>query len=396
MGTAETHDLPATGAVRIAAWVLRVAVAAMAVGYALPLVQGEASAISEYLSIGEGGAPSWLDKAAGFTLLALAAVTLLYPVTPAPLLIGAWVLGEAICKMQGGLGEFPELAILAAAARCLAPFALLFLLPWPGKYAKAHWQSDLAINLVRVGVAAAFIAHGIEAYRLHPIFIEYLTVAGDRLLNADMQTAAAEWMLRIIGVVDIVAGVALLGTCPCFRTAKWPIKWIARLLLGAITGVVIYEMEVWREPAHFVSYLAEEGSYWLGVEMTTQFVTITLAVVAGLCTAWAAPHWPVLTLWMAVWGLITAAARVIHADLTGLDEALARAPHALAPLSLLLYWAYAPRERMSKQQRAIRTTGLRTIGEGEQADDSSSSSSSNRPATPASQQQPGRPMTRPI
>lgn len=350
--------------VKGAAWILRIVIACQAIGAALPLIRGlDHSSLNSYLFLNlhlEESLAQTIDLIAGYTLLVAALLTIIYPIGPIVILTGIWAGILAWATVQTDGTTYPELAPFAGAMRIMSPLALLFLIAWPKRYAHSKWRGSVAMLLLRLAIAAAFIAHGIEAFRLLPKFTDLIITAGDNLLGAAIEEPTAHWLLRLIGTADIAIAIALIGTCPCFKRKSSWLKWGWRTLVGAGAGAAVMQLEQLREPATFVTHLSEQGTYWFGIEITTTFLINTSAIVVGLCVAWITPHWRAITWYMAFWGIITALSRMIYqfndtpfegGNLwqsikhyfiafggDGLDGTLLRLTHFGAPLAMYTYW----------------------------------------------------------
>ena len=115
-------------------------------------------------------------------------------------------------------------------ARICAPLGLLLLRRERGELSEDERRIDWAMQLLRWTIAVAFIAHGIEAVQLNPVFLDLLINSSQRLVGVSLSQATAETYLSIIGVIDIIVAFA----CVSFRwrSVLW---WMA--LWGAATAV---------------------------------------------------------------------------------------------------------------------------------------------------------------
>jgi len=214
-----------------------------------------------------------IQQAAGWLMLIAGFCTLLRPCAAVlgPVALVQFLLAVAMWRIDDGFSlESKWLApqvtalfpLLTQMARYAAPVGLLLLDPWRVERPLTDRRVHFAIGLLRWAVAITFLAHGIEAWRLHPEFIDYWIATSERFFGTRMSQQTAQWLLRLIGMVDILTAV----TCVCTR---------------------------WR-------------------------------------TVW----W-----WMAFWGGLTAASRIIAFGVSiGWSATLMRAPHCGIPLAVALYF----------------------------------------------------------
>ena len=133
--------------------------------------------------------------------------------------IAIWFFLIAVATFtQGGTFGAPY-ALFAHSARYA--FALLIVL-------FAHHPAR-GEQVARSVIAITFFAHGLEAWALHPRFVDYIIAGFDNVLGFRIEQAVAEWMLRAIAVIDIV--VALLVVLKRWKTV---VVWMA--IWGAATA----------------------------------------------------------------------------------------------------------------------------------------------------------------
>lgn len=237
---------------------LRVAIALTCVGTAARLLMYGGPVLS-WLWLGldwSEGAAVKLEYAAAFGLLACVPFVFWRKSWPVLKLIAAWLLFSAIATMMVEPWH-PELEPAAQAARYLAPLALAALSMKSVNRKLAEW-------LLRVGTAATFIAHGIEALLSRAQFLDYLIGSTWKLASYDLPESGARGILLTIGVIDVLAGAAIL-------------------------------------------------------------IPRRLRLVA---------------LWLGVWGLLTAASRVVYLGAPNWPETLIRVTNGAAPFTLFLLWTY--------------------------------------------------------
>ncbi len=153
---------------------------------------------------------------AGTLLAALGSLAVVIARAPRLRLIGAamasgWFVALPLAEWRIGGAPFTELALVAQATRIAAP---LVLAVWDRQHA-AEW-------LLRPAVALTFAAHGLEAFRLHPAFVDYLLAADRFVFGAGLTQHGAELLLRVIGVHDLaLATFVLLG-----GRRAWVLGWM--------------------------------------------------------------------------------------------------------------------------------------------------------------------------
>ncbi|TPV93219.1 MAG: hypothetical protein B7733_21895 [Myxococcales bacterium FL481] len=108
---------------------------------------------------------------------------------------------------QGGK-PFPALTLPAHATRLALPLAVAFAFDPSVRGTRRVQHLEW---ILRISAALTFTAHGLEALRLHPRFVDLLIVASDRLVGIRLPQSGAEMTLRIIGLVDIVVAFAAVA-----------------------------------------------------------------------------------------------------------------------------------------------------------------------------------------
>lgn len=196
---------------RAATWALRLSVAASCIGYGIYQLRF-GSPIGEYLF----NERDWseeamltLENVSAAAFIGAGLLTLWVVWWPVLVALSLWLLVWTLCTWRLG-GQFgSELTPMADATRYLAPLALGVLA------AAAQSSSGARVRaaewLLRIMLAATFVGHGLEALRLHPIFLDYLIGAASHLLDWRMSQQAAEVTLRLIGVTDLALAVAIVS-----------------------------------------------------------------------------------------------------------------------------------------------------------------------------------------
>lgn len=115
-------------------------------------------------------------------------------------LASAWYATLALMQWRMGGEPFSHLALLAHSSRIAAPLLLAVL----DRRALTAW-------VLRLAVAGTFLAHGYEAWNLHPAFIDYLLSADMRLFKLGLTQPGAEALLHLIGIHDFIIAALTLG-----------------------------------------------------------------------------------------------------------------------------------------------------------------------------------------
>jgi hypothetical protein len=177
---------------------------------------------------------------AGWLLIVAAGLTLLRPCWPVLLPVALWQLLLAGAHTWLGGGFWAEVSLPAHATRILAPLALAIVDPWPARapLSPARWEAG--VWLLRGAAALTFVAHGLEAWNLNPVFLDYLIIAAERLLDFDLSQDAAETILRAIAAVDIAAALLLVARrwrAVAYYMAAWgAITALSRIVHGGLAA----------------------------------------------------------------------------------------------------------------------------------------------------------------
>ena len=107
-----------------------------------------------------------------------------------------------ITQKQGGI-PFASWSIPAHALRILTPLGLLMLPKNSNDFSKAY-------SVLVLGLSVTFFTHGIEALSLHPRFVDYLLVFSNKFLYYNLQQSMAEFILKLIGCLDICMDILVL------------------------------------------------------------------------------------------------------------------------------------------------------------------------------------------
>ena len=222
---------------RLIDWLLRVAVAMQALGYAWLVGVLNESALLGWLweptdvgglSLGEGLALV-IARLVAAVLFVAAVSTLVRPSRVMLVLVAAFQVVYAMAEWQTssafpldtswlGSGMLraaadqiaPLLPFATSAARIVAPLVLILV----------HWSASrklmgISFNatselLMRVGVALTFAGHGLEALAPHPKFVDMIMLSGQRMLGVTITQTSAQHALIVIGIVDLSVAVLVM------------------------------------------------------------------------------------------------------------------------------------------------------------------------------------------
>ena len=219
---------------------LRIAVVATCIGTSARLLRYGGPVLS-WLWMQHGwseAAAVKLEYAAAFGLLACIPFVFWRQAWPVLKLVAARLLLSMFASMFTEPWH-PELEPGAHAARYLAPLALAAFC------AKADARGrKLGEWLLRVGVGATFIAHGIEALLSRAQFLDYLIGASWKLLRFDLPESGAHGILLTIGVIDVLVGAAVMIPKRWRALALWLAFWG---LLTAFARIVYLGWANWPE-----------------------------------------------------------------------------------------------------------------------------------------------------
>ena len=155
-----------------------------------------------------------VESGAAFGLIAAAGLVFWQPARSLLPLVAAWLLFTALADTLIGTWH-PELTIGAHAVRYMTPLALLALLR--KQRTGAEW-------LLRVGTAATFIFHGLQALLMKGEFLDFIIGAGNSASLAIAEPTARNALL-LIGALDIAVGLLILLPYKLRLVAGWLALW---------------------------------------------------------------------------------------------------------------------------------------------------------------------------
>ncbi|GAA5509681.1 hypothetical protein [Novipirellula caenicola] len=145
-----------------------------------------------------------------------------------------WMFLLALIFMIRG-DRFSELSLGEHAVRYGLPLALLmFSLPQ---------TSSAGVWVLRVAAAATFIVHGYKAMQLYGPFTDLILLSDASWTALQIEQAAAERALWMIGLVDIVAGILLLA----FRWGAVAVYMGCWGVITALSRMTAFGVDAWPE-----------------------------------------------------------------------------------------------------------------------------------------------------
>ncbi len=215
--------------------------------------------------------------------------------------------------------EAPALAVAQYAGYALLAAALL-MWPrrgWPALVAVGAWMAAIAYMTTSQRLADWQLVPGAHAVR-------YVGPLATALLVASLGDAGAP-----AGRVRVVVGLLRVAVALTFICHGWE----------ALTG-----------RPEFLDLIFAAGRDVLGVQIAESHATVMLVAIGVQDVLLAAVlltriDWlrPWVAVYMAFWGLVTAASRTLHSGWEFGYEALVRIPNGGVPLALFLYWRIAAR-----------------------------------------------------
>ena len=155
-----------------------------------------------------------IDQAGGAVLLIAGVCILLRPCWPVLIPVAIWQLLIALASVHVGGKAMSQFGLMGQSLLYVAPLALMLLAAPLGKSNRPPQLSTIRVNsaiwMLRLAAAAVFTTHGVEAILVHPVFVDYLIGAADKLLTLQITQATAETSLRVIGLIDIALAVLIL------------------------------------------------------------------------------------------------------------------------------------------------------------------------------------------
>lgn len=272
-------------------WMLCLAIAATMLAFGIKTFRGDGTALNAFLFLEWGWSnerAARVENAALWIVLALTGLGILGPYRWLLLPAGLYLLLEAVLSIPIGGKPFSDLTPAAAALRFGTPlFTPLLLagyrrgssLPGSGPPSQPARSSDgsawrqrqtrrSGAILLRLATGVVFLAHGYEAWRHHPNFIDLVIGTGHRQLGIWFDESQVTRALSVIGAVDIMVGLGLLVSGNRLLLA-WAAAWGLVTALSRVTsfGWGAYAEVLYRAP-HFLVPLALLLLVWDGSSKT--------------------------------------------------------------------------------------------------------------------------------
>ncbi|MFA9478122.1 hypothetical protein ACERK3_07400 [Phycisphaerales bacterium AB-hyl4] len=243
-----------------ASWLLRLALLGYAVGVLGQVWQQMGTLTGSYLFMHHGIPHATVATWERGVSVVLAVVIVAAVVRPHVLLllpVAAVVMTEAVCGYVFGGYHFSEWTVAAHVMRYVAPLVLAMLVVAPGlRWWSARRRSMAAAWGLRLGLACLFATHGLEAYRLHPGFVDLIIGSADNVLGVRVSESQAGVMLRVIGVIDLMVAAAVL-VLPMRYVLWWLAFWGLVTALSRTTALGLgHWHEVLLRSSHVLGPLA--------------------------------------------------------------------------------------------------------------------------------------------
>jgi hypothetical protein len=237
-------------------WLLKFALLLQSIGVFFYLMGGSAIETMLFMELGlEQAQSKFFENMIGWIFLVFGAVAFFKPNKYLLVLIALMTLALAyVIKRQAG-SPFTDWSIPAHFVRIILPIGILLLANYKNNVNTVYW-------ILLVGLSITFITHGLEAWSLHPRFIDYLLISSENTFGIRIKQSQAELALKIIGSLDIVAALtAILHSNNAIF--YWMALWGFITAFARVTelGFSLYP-EVLIRTGH---YLVPIGLVWLNV-----------------------------------------------------------------------------------------------------------------------------------
>lgn len=199
--------------VQLADWLLRIAVVVHIAGLTMSLFARSGSAIGgvALMQWGISDDVIFLAERVVSAVLLLAAISLLvYPTGIVLALIGGAIAAEAYAITEFGGNPFYEYALVAHVLRFLLPLAVILLVSLRGILPDERKRIAATTWILRIGLAAVFFVHGLEAWWHNPQFVDLIIGSATNVFGLRVGEGQALNALSVIGVVDMIVAVMLV------------------------------------------------------------------------------------------------------------------------------------------------------------------------------------------
>lgn len=154
-----------------------------------------------------------VEHLAAWTLLAAGISVILYPIRSVLLALSLVSIFYAWTAMEQGGAPFSQFSLASSALRIATP---LFLAGWimlpetDRNQVPVGGAGRWIVRFIVLMCAITFFAHGVEAFRAHPGFIDMTLSFFRELTGWSMSESTAIGFLRIVGLVDIAIAIVIL------------------------------------------------------------------------------------------------------------------------------------------------------------------------------------------
>lgn len=225
---------------------LKVALLLQCVGVLFYLLGGSAIETMLFMEMSfEQKNSKFIENIIAWLFLIFGIVTFFKPYKVLLILISFATLGLAfVIKSQAG-SPYTEWSIPAHFIRIVLPLGTLLLNNKRNQLKITYW-------ILLIGLAITFFTHGMEAWTLHPRFIDYLLISSENTLGIRLKQSTAELILKIIGSIDILA-VLISLFFPRNAIFYWMAAWGFITAFARVTelGWALYP-EVLIRASHFI------------------------------------------------------------------------------------------------------------------------------------------------
>ena len=227
-------------------WLLKIALLCQSFGVFFYLLGGSPVETMLFMEMSfEQANSKFVEKIIAWIFLMMGMVYFIKPYKVLLILISIGTLGLAfVIKTQAG-SPYTDWSIPAYSIRIILPLGIL-LLNTKSSYLKvSYW-------ILLVGLGVTFVTHGLEAWTLHPRFVDYLLISSENAMGIRLKQSTAELMLKVIGSMDILA-VLIAFLFPRNVIFYWMASWGLITALARVTelGWALYP-EVLIRAAHFL------------------------------------------------------------------------------------------------------------------------------------------------
>jgi hypothetical protein len=228
------------------------------------------------------------------------------------------------------------LTCIAVAARLLLYGGPVLSWLWLGH----GWTEQAAVTLEHAAAFGLLACAPLVCWR--KAWPAAALVAGWLVFAMVAETAVATWHPELEPgslAARYVAPVALIALS---QGKRRPAEWLLRA--GAAATFFCHGLEALLHNPQFLDYLIRGGQLLLHTRVEESSARLTLLLIGTVDVAAAVAillprRLRAVAAWMAFWGLLTAAARILYMGWANWPEALIRVTNGAVPLTLALLWS---------------------------------------------------------